>query len=106
MYATPLFARSLTTPLVHLLVHAHLVLIGLLFFWPLVGFDPAPVRVPHPARALLIMVLPLHALLAVALMAPTRPSAVRSRSVWHWPQGPTPWPSSGWAPASSGPAAT
>ena len=50
MYATPLFAWSLTTPPVHLLVHAHLVLVGLLFFWPLVGFDPAPVRVPHPAR--------------------------------------------------------
>ena len=74
MYATPLFAWSLTTPPVHLLVHAHLVLIGLLFFWPLVGFDPAPVRVPHPARvALLIMILPLHALLAVALMGADPP---------------------------------
>ena len=74
MYATPLFAWSLTTPPVHLLVHAHLVLIGLLFFWPLVGFDPAPVRVPHPARvALLLMILPLHALLAVALMGADPP---------------------------------
>jgi putative copper resistance protein D len=74
MYATPLYAWSLTMPPVHLLVHAHLVLIGLLFFWPLVGFDPAPVRVPHPARvALLIMILPLHALLAVALMGADPP---------------------------------
>jgi cytochrome c oxidase assembly factor CtaG len=74
MYATPLFSWSLTSAPVHLLVHAHLVLIGLLFLWPLVGFDPAPVRVPHPARvALLLMVLPLHALLAVVLMGADPP---------------------------------
>jgi cytochrome c oxidase assembly factor CtaG len=74
MYATPLFAWSLTSPPVHVFVHLHLVVIGLLFFWPLVGFDPAPVRVPHPARvALLLMILPLHALLAVVLMGTDPP---------------------------------
>ena len=36
-------------------MHAHLVVVGLLFFWPLVGFDPAPVRVPHPARVGLLL---------------------------------------------------
>jgi putative copper resistance protein D len=74
VYATPLFAWSLTSPAVHVLVHASVVAVGILFFWPLVGFDPAPVRVPHPARVgLIFLVLPLHALAAVALMEATRP---------------------------------
>ncbi len=74
MYATPLFVWSLTSPVVHVLVHAYLVAVGVLFFWPLVGFDPPPVRVPHPARVgILFLVLPLHALLAVALMESSRP---------------------------------
>ena len=74
MYATPLFAWSLTSPTVHVLVHTGLVIVGILFFWPLVGFDPAPVRVPHPARVgLVFLVLPLHALVAVALMEANRP---------------------------------
>lgn len=82
MYATPLFERTLTSPPVHALVHAHLLVVGLLFFWPLAGFDPAPVKVPHPARVgLLLLVLPLHALLAVMLMGASAPlggeSAVR-----------------------------
>jgi putative copper resistance protein D len=74
MYATPLYAWSLTSPLVHVLVHTYVVAVGILFFWPLVGFDPAPVRVPHPARVgLIFLVLPLHALAAIALMEATRP---------------------------------
>ena len=69
MYTTPVFEWSLTSAPVHVLVHAHLLVVGLLFFWPLIGFDPAPVRVPHPARiGLLLLILPLHALLAVTLM--------------------------------------
>jgi putative copper resistance protein D len=69
MYTTPLFERSLTSTPVHVFVHAHLLVVGVLFFWPLIGFDPAPVRVPHPARlGLLLLILPLHALLAVTLM--------------------------------------
>jgi putative copper resistance protein D len=75
MYTTPLYAWSLTSTTVHLLVHAYLVTVGVLFFWPLVGFDPAPVRVPHPARVgLLLLVLPLHALMAVALMEARQPT--------------------------------
>ena len=69
MYTTPLFEWSLTSAPVHVFVHAHLLVVGLLFFWPLIGFDPSPIRVPHPARiGLLLLILPLHALLAVTLM--------------------------------------
>jgi putative copper resistance protein D len=74
MYFTPLFAWSLESAWVHTAVHAHLVVVGLLLFWPLIGADPAPVRVPHPLRVgILLLVLPLHALIAVALFDTTRP---------------------------------
>ena len=80
MYTTPLFEWSLTSAPVHVFVHAHLLVVGLLFFWPLIGFDPAPIRVPHPARiGLLLLILPLHALLAVTLMDADPPVGGRHR---------------------------
>ena len=38
---------------VHEMMHVHLVLVGCLFFWPLVGIDPVPGRVAYPFRVLL-----------------------------------------------------
>jgi putative copper resistance protein D len=51
------------------MMHIHLVLVGTLFFWPLVGIDPIPGRVAYPFRLLLIfLTLPFHAFLGVTIM--------------------------------------
>ena len=51
------------------MMHVHLVLVGSLFFWPLMGIDPVPGRVAYPFRMLLVvMTLPFHAFLGVTIM--------------------------------------
>ena len=45
-------------------MHVHLVVVGCLFFWPIVGIDPMPGRVGYPFRMLLVVLtLPFHAFL-------------------------------------------
>ena len=72
-----LLQRPGTTPasrsaFVHQMMHVHLVLVGTLFFWPLMGIDPVPGRVSHPFRVLLtLMTLPFHAFLGVTIMGQT-----------------------------------
>ena len=51
------------------MMHVHLVLVGCLFFWPLMGIDPVPGRVGYPFRMLLVVLtLPFHAFLGVTIM--------------------------------------
>ena len=69
LYFTGWYDASLRSTYVHEMMHVHLVLVGSLFFWPLVGFDPVPGRVAYPFRLLLIvMTLPFHAFLGVTIM--------------------------------------
>ena len=42
LYFSGLFASTLTEHWAHQLMNVHFLAIGLLFFWPLVGIDPAP----------------------------------------------------------------
>ncbi len=45
-------------------MHAHFIVTGCLFFWPLLGLDPLPSRWPYPARALLMVLsVPFHTVL-------------------------------------------
>ena len=76
--------------MVHDLVHLHFLAAGLLFWWPVVGLDPARWRMPHIARVgFVFLMVPFHAFLGVAIMnsgrvlAPTLESFQRT-----W--GPTP----------------
>jgi len=70
LYFTGWYDASLRSDLVHELMHVHLVLVGSLFFWPLVGVDPVPGRVGHPFRMLMLFAtLPFHAFLGVAIMS-------------------------------------
>jgi cytochrome c oxidase assembly factor CtaG len=47
----------------------HLVVVGALFFTPIVGVDPVPGRVSYPFRMLmLVLTLPFHAFLGVTIM--------------------------------------
>jgi putative copper resistance protein D len=73
LYFTGWYSASLHSAYVHEAMHLHLVLVGSLFFWPLVGVDPIPGRVDHPFRLLLaVLTLPFHAFLGVTLMGQQR----------------------------------
>jgi cytochrome c oxidase assembly factor CtaG len=69
LYFTSWYDASLHSTWVHEMMHLHLVLVGALFFWPLLGVDPVPGRVMYPFRLLLIVLtLPFHAFLGVTIM--------------------------------------
>jgi cytochrome c oxidase assembly factor CtaG len=69
LYSTSWYDASLSSSYVHEMMHVHLVLVGSLFLWPLVGVDPVPGRVAYPFRMLmLVMTLPFHAFLGVTIM--------------------------------------
>jgi putative copper resistance protein D len=69
LYFTGWYDASLSSTYVHEVMHVHLVLVGSLFFWPLVGIDPVPGRVGYPFRVLLVVLtLPFHAFLGVTIM--------------------------------------
>lgn len=69
LYFTGWYDASLHSTYVHEMMHLHLVLVGSLFFWPLLGIDPVPGRVQYPLRLLLVVLtLPFHAFLGVTIM--------------------------------------
>jgi cytochrome c oxidase assembly factor CtaG len=69
LYFSGWYDASLRSLFVHEMMHVHLVLVGSLFFWPLVGVDPVPGRVAYPFRLILIfLTLPFHAFLGVTIM--------------------------------------
>ena len=69
LYFTSWYDASLRSAFVHEMMHLHLVVVGSLFFWPLVGADPVPGRVAYPFRLLLVVLtLPFHAFLGVTIM--------------------------------------
>jgi putative copper resistance protein D len=64
-----LFDAALEDPLIHDLEHVLFLGAGLLFWWPAVALDPAPWRMPHPARALYVFLqMPQNTFLAVVLL--------------------------------------
>lgn len=70
LYFTSWYDASLRSVFVHEMMHVHLVLVGCLFFWPLVGKDPVPGRVDYPFRLfLIVLTLPFHAFLGVTIMS-------------------------------------
>lgn len=70
LYFSSLYPATLAHPLLHDWLHLHFLLVGCLFLWPLVGLDPVPGRVAHGFRVLLVLVaLPFHAFLGVAIMS-------------------------------------
>jgi putative copper resistance protein D len=66
---SPLFDASLENPIVHDLEHALFLAAGLLFWWPAVGLDPSPWRMPHPVRAMYVFLqMPQNTFLAVVIL--------------------------------------
>jgi putative membrane protein len=69
---SPLFDASLENPLIHDLEHALYLAAGLLFWWPAVGLDPSPWRMPHPVRAMYVFLqMPQNTFLAVTILNST-----------------------------------
>jgi len=76
LYFTGWYDASLRSVWVHEMMHVHLVLVGSLFFWPLLGTDPVPGRVGYPFRLILVfLTLPFHAFLGVTIMSMEEPIA-------------------------------
>ncbi len=73
LYFSGWYDASLRSVFVHEMMHVHLVTVGALFFWPLMGIDPLPGRVGYPFRVLLtVLTLPFHAFLGVTIMGQQR----------------------------------
>jgi putative copper resistance protein D len=72
LYFTAWYPATLQNTSLHEMLHLHFVLVGCLFFWPMVGVDPIPGRVSHPFRFLiLVSTLPFHAILGLAIYTQT-----------------------------------
>jgi putative membrane protein len=85
-----LYDQALENPPLHYIQHATFLAAALLFWWPAIGADPSPWRLPHPVRLLyLFMALPVSSFLGVALLQATTvlyPHYVTNQRAW----GPTP----------------
>jgi putative membrane protein len=69
LYFSGLYRLTLEHEWIHNLTHVHFLIVGCLFFWPLIGLDPLPGRWPYPARALLMLLsTPFHAVLGLTIM--------------------------------------
>ena len=69
VYFTPLFDALMGNALGHQLMLAHFVVVGLLFFGPIVAQDPWPRTLSYPGRMLeLFLPVPFHAFFGVAIM--------------------------------------
>ncbi|MGK5674225.1 cytochrome c oxidase assembly protein [Micromonospora sp. URMC 106] len=69
LYFTDLYRYTLEHAWAHEVVHAHFIMTGCVFFWPLLGLDPLPGRWPYPARALLMLLsVPFHTVLGLTIM--------------------------------------
>jgi len=70
LYFSGLFDALMADHLGHVAMELHFLFVGSLFFYVLVGVDPAPRRLPQLVRfALLLFTLPFHAFFSVALMS-------------------------------------
>ncbi len=67
---SPLFDAALENSFVHLAEHALYLGAGLLFWWPVIGSDPSPWRMPHAARVLYVFLgMPWSSFLALAIFS-------------------------------------
>ncbi|WP_438822037.1 cytochrome c oxidase assembly protein [Actinocrinis puniceicyclus] len=69
LYFTTLFDVLMRSAAGHDFMLVHFLAVGLLFFWPIMGVDPAPHRSPYVIRILeLFAAMPFHAFFGVAVM--------------------------------------
>ncbi|MFC7342267.1 cytochrome c oxidase assembly protein [Saccharopolyspora griseoalba] len=69
LYFTPLFELAVDQHWAHLAMNAHFLLAGYVFYWPVIGIDPAPRQLPPLAKVgLLFASMPFHAFFGIILM--------------------------------------
>jgi len=94
LYLTPLYARSLTHPVIHHLIHLHFFIAGYLFTWSLIAPDAVPGRAGVTLRGgILFSGIAAHAFLAKYMYAyayphgtPFSQTAIRdaAMSMFYW----------------------
>ena len=84
------YDQALESEPLHYFQHATFLAAALLFWWPVLGVDPSPWRLPHPVRLLyLFLAMPQNSFLGVALLSASTvlyPHYVTNARPW----GPTP----------------
>ncbi|MGV8881438.1 MAG: cytochrome c oxidase assembly protein [Rhodoglobus sp.] len=71
-YFTPIFGWATTNHIGHQWMIVHFLLSGYLFVQSLIGIDPAPKRMPYPARLVILLVtMTFHAFFGLAMMSGT-----------------------------------
>ena len=69
IHFSPLFDAALEDPGIHRLEHSLFLVSALLFWWPVVGLDPAPHRMGHAARIMYAFLqMPQNSFLAMAVL--------------------------------------
>lgn len=69
IYFSGFFDAAVSSHWAHLAMNAHFLLVGYAFFWPIIGIDPAPRRLPHLGKlGLLFASMPFHAFFGIMLM--------------------------------------
>ena len=72
VYYSSLYPASLDNPALHQWLHLHFLISGCLFYWPIIGVDPIPGRLPYWGRLLILFIsFPVHALFGLSLMSTT-----------------------------------
>ena len=72
LYFSGLFEAALPFHWAHLAMNAHFILAGYVFYWPVIGVDPSPNKLPPLGRlGLLFASIPFHAFFGVILMSST-----------------------------------
>ena len=74
LYFTPAFAWLMGNHIGHLWMLFHVLAVGYLFAWIIMGADPLPYALPHWARfGLLLVAIAIHAFFAVVIMGGSTP---------------------------------
>nr|WP_234402025.1 cytochrome c oxidase assembly protein [Thermobifida halotolerans] len=74
LYFTPLFGTLMQDHLGHMFMNVHFLLAGFLFYWIMIGVDPAPRKVPFLLRIVLLLVaMGFHAFFGIVIMMQSAP---------------------------------
>ncbi|MFF2361565.1 cytochrome c oxidase assembly protein [Streptomyces sp. NPDC058122] len=74
LYFSPLFDFLMGSAAGHIVMMCHFLLVGLFFFWPIMGVDPGPHRPGYLMRMLeLFAGMPFHAFFGISLMMASGP---------------------------------
>lgn len=86
LYFTSLFPTLMNDHLGHMFMSVHFLITGFLFYWIIIGIDPAPRKVPYLLRILLLfVVMAFHAFFGIAIMMQSAPIAMEFYSQFDVP---------------------